>query len=238
MGRGQGRGARCARLSRPFDLTIRDAMACERSSMPRGARPSPLPSPRRTGEREDDRRRSMFNRYEQVLLIYLRQWQLWAYVGAWIAMFPLLDVLPSWWQRLMAFVFMSLAATGPAAVIGDAKQQIADARASLTPGFRGPHVVVAVALSLAAILLMPLLTHRALSVPLLGLTASVAICACALANLAYFQSITSVAVSMAATALLLPPTIREVGFAMLMGERNRSAVAVLTVASAILTWIF
>jgi hypothetical protein len=180
----------------------------------------------------------MFNRYEQVLLIYLRQWQAWAYVGGWIAMFPLLDVLPSWWQRMMAFIFLSLAATGPAAVIGEAKQQIADARASLTPGFRGPHVVVAVALSLAAIVLMPLLTHRALDVPLLGLTASVAICACALANLAYFQSITSVAVSMAATALLLPPTIREIGFAMLMGERNGSAVAVLAVASAILTWIF
>src|SRR4051812_40471468 len=101
----------------------------------------------------------MFYRYEQVLLTYLRQWQFWVYLGLWAAIFPAMEVLPGWWRQVMAFMFLVLAATGPAAVIGHAKQQIADARASLTPGFRQPHVVVAIALSLGALFLMPVLTH-------------------------------------------------------------------------------
>ena len=113
----------------------------------------------------------MSNRYEQVLLTYLRQWQFWAYLAAWVAMFPLLgdaaDVVAA---GRWLFIFLSFAATGPAAVIGHAKQQMADARASLMPGFRTPHVIVAVACRLPLIGLMPLLTHRALDVPLLGLT--------------------------------------------------------------------
>ena len=180
----------------------------------------------------------MFNRYEQVLLLYVRQWQFWAYIGAWVAMFPLLDALPSWWQRVMAFIFLSLAATGPAAVIGDAKQQIADARASLTPGFRGPHLVFAVALSLATIALMPLLTHRALDLPLLGLIASVAIASVGFALLAYFQSVTAVALAFAGTSLMLIDSVRDGGYAMLLGEANRLAVVVLVASLIALGWIF
>ena len=80
------------------------------------------------------------HRYEQVALTYLRQWQFWAYVAAGVAIVVLAaDVLPSWWRQMMAFVFLALAATGPAGAIGFAKSQMADARASLMPRFRTPH---------------------------------------------------------------------------------------------------
>src|SRR4030095_15389359 len=105
-----------------------------------------------------ERREEMINRYEQVALTYFRQWQFWAYLAAWAAAVVLADVVPPWFRQTLALVFLSIAAAGPAAVIGQAKFQIADARASLMPGFRTPHVVVAVALSLGAIVLMPLLT--------------------------------------------------------------------------------
>src|SRR5215211_3104486 len=102
----------------------------------------------------------MFNRYEQVVLTYLRHWQFWAFVAACAANIVLVDVLPWWWRQPLAFVFLALAATGAAAAIGQAKEQLADARASLMPGFRMPHVMVAVALTFAALVLMPLLAHN------------------------------------------------------------------------------
>jgi hypothetical protein len=179
----------------------------------------------------------MLYRIEQVLLTYVRQWQFWLYVAGWVVMFPLLDVLPSYWQRLMAFIFLSLAGTGPAAVIGHAKQQIADARATLMPGFRAPHVVVATALSLAALVVMPLLTHGVLGVPLLGLIASVAVVSVAFSVLAYFQSVASVAIALGATAFLLLDPVREAGYAMLLGQSNGLALIVLTVSLFALGWI-
>ena len=138
----------------------------------------------------------MLNRYEQVALTYLRQWQFWAYIAAWLAIAVLTaDVLPWWWRQPMAFVFLALAATGPAGAIGCAKAQIADARASLTPGFRTPHVVAAIAWSIGAVVVMPLLTHAAFQMPLLGLIASIVVASTAFAILAYFQSATAILIT-------------------------------------------
>ncbi len=177
----------------------------------------------------------MNNRYEQVLLTYLRQWQFWLYLAAWVLMFPLLDVLPWWLRQPMVFIFLALAATVPAAVIGHAKQQIADARASLMPGFRAPHVIVAALLSIGGVVLMPLLTHAALDMPLLGLMASVAVASAAFSAFAYVQSITTVVVGIGFIALLSLKAVRDVGYQMLFSQLGVAAGAG---AAAALGYIF
>ncbi len=190
----------------------------------------------------------MSNRYEQVLLTYARQWQFWGYIGGWAGLVVLTDLVRFWIAWPLLFVFITLAATGPAAVIGHAKQQIADARAALTPGFRGPHMVVAIAFSVMAIVVMPLLSYRAFASPmplpsLLGLTSAVALASAGFASLAYFQSVTSVIVNMLGASLFMLPLVREVALHMLfrpdpLVDGEAMGIVVITLATGILGWIF
>jgi len=180
----------------------------------------------------------MLNRYEQVVLTYTRQWQFWAYLAGWVAVVIVADAVPPWFRQTWGFVFLSIAATGPAGAIGQAKSQIADARGSLVPGFRTPHVVVAFVWSLATMVLLPLLSHGAFQTPPLGMIASVAAAATAFALLAYFQSVWAVVIGMGGAGLMILDPVREVGFAMMTGQRNGMALMVLAVSTLVFAMIF
>ncbi len=147
----------------------------------------------------------MPRRYEQVLLTYFRQWPLWAYLAGWAALIVSLDLLSectAWMTRPLQFTFIALTAMGPPSVLAHAKEQMAAARASLAPGFRTPHVLVPIMLTLAAIVALPLISHRALAAPVLGLVAAVSLASTGFAILAYFQSLRAIFVLCLATSFL------------------------------------
>src|SRR3989442_15990638 len=111
--------------------------------------------------------RRVRSRYVQVALTYTRPWYMILWAG-FIGFFLIASLLPparkADYGGQIAYLVIggTIAAWGGAIVAGHAKEQLADARARLTPGFRAPHLIVAAlvfivgAIGFSAFLVLPL----------------------------------------------------------------------------------
>src|SRR5216110_2029793 len=92
-------------------------------------------------------RRRIGNRYAQVALTYTRPWymRLWAAFIGWFVLASLIFSRKADYAGQIAYLTIggTIAAWGGAIIAGHAKEQLADARARLTPAFRAPHLIVA-----------------------------------------------------------------------------------------------
>src|SRR5439155_19174048 len=110
--------------------------------------------------------RLLTNRYAQIALTYTRPWymRLWAAFIGWFALASLIFSRKADYAGQIAYLTIggTIAAWGGAIIAGHAKEQLADARARLTPHFRAPHLIVAAlvfivgAVGFSAFIVLPL----------------------------------------------------------------------------------
>jgi hypothetical protein len=110
--------------------------------------------------------RRIASRYAQVALTYTRPWymRMWAAFIGWFIIASLVFSRAADYGGQIAYLLIggTIAAWGGAIVAGHTKEQLADARARLTPHFRGPHLVVAALVFLvgAVVFSLFIVAHR------------------------------------------------------------------------------
>jgi hypothetical protein len=96
------------------------------------------------------------SRYAQVALTYTRPWymRLWAAFIAWFVLASIVFQRKADYGGQIAYLLIggTIAAWGGAIIAGHMKEQLADARARLTPGFRKPHLIVALLVFVAGVI--------------------------------------------------------------------------------------
>ena len=191
------------------------------------------------------RRRS--NRYAEIALTYTRPWymRLWGALIAWFvfASFALTGKADYGAHAAVLLVGGTIAAWGGAIIAGHMKEQMADARSRLTPGFRPPHLVVAAAVFATGVVAfaMYVVLHQhslplapgwpALRVNYAGFLALVLLSAAAMAWATHLQSALFIFATIAAGTLFVAPVGHALMTGMLAGERPVVTYATITMAA-------
>src|SRR5690242_19049335 len=102
------------------------------------------------------RRRHRTSRYGQSALTYTRPWymRLWGAFIAWFVVASIVFQKKIDYGGQIAYLLIggTVAAWGGAIIAGHLKEQLADARARVTPGFVAPHLVVALLVFVAGVI--------------------------------------------------------------------------------------
>jgi hypothetical protein len=178
----------------------------------------------------------MTGRYGQILLTYFRRWHvrfglLLIVANLAMALWLPRDVSGRNWLLLIQVA--SAAAILAATFVEHLKEQLADARAALTPRFRPPHVLVWIALMVVTVALVPALMqpliseHASLPFDRLGIVAFVAIWATAIGWVIHFPSPYTIVPFAAILSLLASRTIEDLLNDMLIGRAPGAAVVLL-----------